>query len=217
MASNSPQLVLPGNETVTAGSTLAIGGIAYSDSFASANPGAMYLRIWDSAGLLSATDAAGANCSRVRYRAITLGASYADVTAVLASLSYAAAARRGPTASTSICGTRPGVKPPAVSRYREHKQRGQSRPPTVDRCGQRDWNAGGNWSAARRRPAAIRRTFPGGTPNNPVLSGATLTGETISLTRWQWRRRFGALLRCHAWVPAPCCGMSPTRRCRSRR
>ena len=52
----------------------------------------MYLHVWDSAGLLSATNAAGALLPGSGTDAITLSASYADITAVLASLSYAAAA-----------------------------------------------------------------------------------------------------------------------------
>jgi len=183
MASNSPQLTLPASETISAQATLAVSGISYTDSFAAANPGAMYLHVWDSAGLLSGANAAGALVPGSGTGSITLSASYADVTAVLASLSYAAAATAGSDSIQFELWDQAGVEttgsiPVSVTAA----SGGATLTDTWTGAVSGDWNAEGNWSAGSAPASGTEAVIPGGTPHTPSLSGATLSGETVTLT-----------------------------------
>jgi len=89
-----PALHEPGGESVAAGGTVAVSG-SYSDSFAAGNPGAMYLHIADCSGTLSATDASGNPVAGSGSNSITVSTDYADVNAVLHSLTYGAGLNGG--------------------------------------------------------------------------------------------------------------------------
>lgn len=84
----------PSSETVAAGGTVAVSG-SYTDSFAAGNPGAMYLHVSDTSGALGATDAAGQAVAGSGSNSITLTTGYADVNAVLHSLTYTAPGMAG--------------------------------------------------------------------------------------------------------------------------
>ena len=84
----------PWSETVAAGGTVAVSG-SYADSFAAGNPGAMYLRINDTAGTLRATDAAGDAIAGSGSNSIALITDYTDINAALHSLTYTAPGSAG--------------------------------------------------------------------------------------------------------------------------
>jgi hypothetical protein len=88
-SSGSPTLTEPSSETVTAGATQSVSG-SYSDSFAAANPGTMFLGITDTSGTLYARDASGNTVAGSGSNSITLNIDYADANAVLTSLTYTA-------------------------------------------------------------------------------------------------------------------------------
>ena len=87
----SPALSEPANETVAPGAMVAVSG-SYSDSFAQQNPGELFIGISDSTGTLTATDASGTAVAGSGTSSIGLSTDYVDVTAILASLHYTAAA-----------------------------------------------------------------------------------------------------------------------------
>jgi len=104
--SGGPTLTLPASEQVAAEGTIAVAGASYTDGFAESNPGAMYLNIADTSGILSAfypgsagtIEAGGSN-------SITFQGSYADVDDIINSLTYAGAETTGATAITIDPGT----------------------------------------------------------------------------------------------------------------
>ena len=94
-SSSGPALSEPASETVAAGAQVAVSG-SYSDSLAAGNPGALFLGISDSSGTLSATNASGAAVAGSGTNSIRLNTDYADVNAILQSLTYTAGSSGGP-------------------------------------------------------------------------------------------------------------------------
>ena len=182
MPTNSPQLTLPPGETIGTGGTIDVSGIGYADSFAAGNPGAMYLHIVDSAGLLSATNAAGVLVPGSGTNAITVSASYADITAVLASLTYAAPATAGGDSISFDFWNQAGVETTGSIPVTVGTGSGSgSGTETWLGSVSSNWNNGANWSTGTVPVSGDTIVIPGGTPNTPALSGATLTGEHITL------------------------------------
>jgi hypothetical protein len=89
-----PVLTEPSSVSVAAGGTVAVSG-SDSDSFAQANPGALYLGISDTGGTLTATDASGHAVAGSGSNSIALSTDYVDVNAILGSLHYTAGASGG--------------------------------------------------------------------------------------------------------------------------
>ena len=92
---SGPVLTVPGNETVSASATLAIGGVSLRDAFAAANAGNLMLNVWDSSGKLTMKNASGASLPGSGSGSITYSGSYAAIVAALSSLSYTAAGQVG--------------------------------------------------------------------------------------------------------------------------
>lgn len=82
-----PTLTLPLSEQVPGNGTESVSGISYVDTAAASNPGAMYLRVSDSSGALSATSA-GSTLPGSGTNTLTLSATYNVVSAALSSLKY---------------------------------------------------------------------------------------------------------------------------------
>ena len=181
--SGSPALTEPAGETVAAGATLPVSG-NYSDSFAAGNSGAMFLGITDSSGTLSATNAAGQVVAGSGTDSITLNADYADVNAVLKSLTYTAGSASGSDSINFDIWNQAGVEttdtvPVTITAG------GGSNPPPVSETWtgavSGDWNTAANWSGEAVPTSGDTVTIPGGIANAPTLSNATLSGETIAL------------------------------------
>ena len=100
-APTGPVITVPASESVAAGTTKLIGGIAIADSFAASNPGTMVLNLTDITGLLTITDASGNKAAGSGTDAITFVGTFAQLTTELAHLSYTAASSVG-TDSISI-------------------------------------------------------------------------------------------------------------------
>ena len=92
---SGPQLTAPGSEILPAGTATAVSGITLNDSFAAGNAGAMAFSVWDSNGTLTMQNAAGATVAGSGGTSITYNATYANVVAALASLSYTSGAAGG--------------------------------------------------------------------------------------------------------------------------
>jgi hypothetical protein len=93
---SGPTLTEPSSETVAAGGSVAVSG-SYSDSFAQGNPGDLFVGISETSGTLSATDASDHPVAGSGSNSIALSTDYADLNAVLGSLTYNAAANGGST------------------------------------------------------------------------------------------------------------------------
>lgn len=182
MATSSPQLTLPSSETIGAQATLAISGIDYSDSFAASNSGAMYLHVWDNAGLLSARNSAGALVPGSGTNSITLSVPYADVAAVLASLTYTAAATGGSDSISFDLWDQAGVETTGAIPVAVVTGSGAATADTWTGVVNGDWTNGANWSSGAVPTSGDQVVIPGGTPNTASLAIGTLAGETISLT-----------------------------------
>src|SRR5579859_8062535 len=99
--SSTPSIILPSSELIASDATIAITGASYIDSFAAGNPGAMYLAIsatsgdlfgyYSASGGVPGADAAPGNGTG----AIIFQGSYADVTDIINSLTYAATVASG--------------------------------------------------------------------------------------------------------------------------
>ncbi|HET8997711.1 MAG TPA: hypothetical protein VFN42_13670, partial [Acetobacteraceae bacterium] len=178
MTSSSPNLAEPSGEQVAPGGTVAVPG-GYSDSFAQANPGMLYLDITDSSGLLSADDAGGNPVAGSGSSTIALSATYADVNAILGSLHYTAG---GSSGSDSIqvqvwnqAGTETtGAVPVTIAAGGGTTDRWNG---TVSS----DWNNAANWSTGAVPTSGDTVQIYGNNPHDPTLSNATLTGETIDI------------------------------------
>jgi hypothetical protein len=176
-----PALTEPTSETVAASGTLAVSG-SYSDSFAAANAGAMFISISDSSGTLRATDATGHAVSGSGTGNITLTASYADVNAVLKSLSYSAGATAGSDNIHFDIWNQAGVETTdTIPVTINAGGTGGGATETWTGALNSDWNNAGNWSGGAVPVSGDNVIIGGGTPNNATLSNATLTGETITL------------------------------------
>jgi hypothetical protein len=90
-----PTLGLPASENVQPSGAVLVRPLSYTDSYAAGNPGAMFLRISDSAGTLTALDASGTPLPGSTTQMITLNGSYAQVTTALNSLHYIAPTTAG--------------------------------------------------------------------------------------------------------------------------
>ncbi len=90
-----PVITVPASESVTAGTTTAIGGVSIADSFAASNPGTMALNLSDSSGLLTITDANGNKAPGSGTNAISFSGTFAQLSTELANLSYTASANSG--------------------------------------------------------------------------------------------------------------------------
>lgn len=172
-----PTLILPASEQVTTGSTTDISGVSYTDSFATGNPGDLYLQISDDVGTLSATDSAG-TVSGSGTNSIVLSAPYADIVDALGSLTYTAPASTGTDAisfdiwdqaGTQTTGSIPvGIAAP-----------GGGATETWSGAVSSDWNVAGNWSAGAVPSAGDTAVIAGSTANYPILANTTLNNETI--------------------------------------
>lgn len=175
---SDPTLTLPPFEQVTPSSTTPISGTSYSDSFAASNPGDLYLGISDSSGALSATDSEGA-APGSGSDAITLSASFADITDILNSLTYTASSAAGSdTISFDIwdqAGTETTGSIPVTM-----ASGGNTETWTGATSG--DWNTASNWSGGAVPTSGDTAIVPSGTETNvPTLSNATLNGETVTI------------------------------------
>jgi hypothetical protein len=178
---DSPSLTLPASENMSSDGTVAVTGANYSDSFAQSNPGSMYIGISDESGLLYAWYP-GTNgevaVSGFGSDAISFSGSYADVQAIINSLTYVATVNSGSDdihydawnqAGVETTGDVPvTIQPVAAS---------DTWLGTVSA----DWNAGANWSAGAPPVSGDSVAIPAGTPFDASLANATLNGETIIL------------------------------------
>lgn len=179
-----PALQLPSYEQVASDGTVAVTGVNYSDSFAAANPGALYLGITDSSGTLNAVNAAGQAVAGSGTNSITLTADYADVNAVLSNLTYTAGNAAGSDSITIAVWNQDGVET-ANSIPVTIAAAGGDPPPMAETWTgvvSSDWNTAANWSGDAVPASGASVTIPGGTANAPMLSNATLSGETITLS-----------------------------------
>ena len=178
MPTSSPSLTLPASESIAAGGTVAVSGIRYMDDFAAGNPGLMYLRISDATGVLSAVNSAGVPVAGSGTNTITLNVSYADVTAVLASLDYASGSTAGSDTISFDLWDQAGVETSGTIAVAIGSA---GTTETWTGAVSSDWNTGGNWSGGVVPASGDTVNIPGGTPNQASLSNATLTGEAIAL------------------------------------
>ena len=171
-------LTLPASEQVAQGSTTDISGITYNDSFAAGNPGEMYLGITDNSGDLSATDSAGA-VPGSGTNAITLDATYADVQAILSSLTYIAP---GSAASDTISfdlWDQDGVE--STGTIPVSLSSGGTTETWTGAANDGQWDTAGNWSNNAVPTSGDTVLIAPATTNVPTLSDATISGETIVL------------------------------------
>jgi filamentous hemagglutinin len=180
--SSGPALSEPASETVAAGATQAVSG-SYSDSTAASNPGAMYLGITDSSGTLYATNASGSVVAGSGTGRITLNTDYADVNAVLKSLTYTAGVGAGSDSISFDIWNQAGVEttdtvPVSIT---SGASGGGSSTDTWTGAVSDNWNTAGNWSGNAVPVFGDSVIIPDDTPNNATLSNATLSGQTITL------------------------------------
>ena len=179
---SDPTLTLPSSEEVSAGSTTPISGISYSDSFAASNPGQLYLDITDSSGTLSATDSEGA-APGSGSDAITLSASYADITDILNSLTYTAASTPGSDTISFDIWDQAGIQttgsiPVGIAAA------GGGATETWTGATSGDWNTASNWSGGTVPSSNDTAVITDITQTNvPTLATATPVGETIIVTQ----------------------------------
>ena len=178
-ADTAPVLTLPGAEDLTAGQTMDVLGVSYSDPLGSTAAGSMHLTVAAHSGTLAATGSDGNPISGSGSVTLSLSGSYAEINRVLASLSYEASGTAGSDTidftvfdqgGTETSGTLPIsiIAPP-------------SRP--MDNwtgAAGRDWGNAANWSNGVPGDN-YRVSIPGTAPASPVLSDATVNGEVITL------------------------------------
>jgi hypothetical protein len=180
--SSTPTLSEPASETVAAGATEAVSG-SYSDSFAASNPGSLFLSISDSSGTLSATNASGAVVAGSGTNSISLNTDYADVNAILNSLTYTASTSGGSDSISFDIWNQAGVEttdtvPVTVT---TGVSGGGGSTETWTGAVSSAWNTAANWSGDAVPISGNTVIIDGDTPNTAILSDATLTGETITL------------------------------------
>jgi hypothetical protein len=98
-------LTLPSPQTVTAGATHAISGIAVSDAWAASNPGTMAVNVWDDAG-----DGTISVPGRAASGSLTISGTLAQVNAALAALSFTAGSKPGSDGITVDAWNQAGVE-----------------------------------------------------------------------------------------------------------
>jgi fibronectin-binding autotransporter adhesin len=182
--SSDPTLTLPASEQVASDGTIAVTGASYTDSFAQSNPGAMYLNIEDTSGVLSgyypaqgsvpSADSAGNGTN-----AITFQGSYADVQDIINSLTYAATTASGTDSIDFDIWNQAGVETTGTIPVTIGGTANASETWTGASSG--DWNTPSNWSGGAVPASGDTVVIPDGTKNTASLSNATLTGETIQL------------------------------------
>jgi len=176
--SDAPSLILPSSEQIASEGTIAITGASYSDGFAAGNPGAMSLAISDTSGDLYGFSSAGALPDNGTGTILFQG-SYADVTDIINSLTYAATAATGTDDIHFDIWNQAGVEttgdiPVSIG--------------TADSIDSwngsvsSDWNTGANWSTGAPPVSGDSVVVSAGTPFDASLSDATLTGETITVS-----------------------------------
>lgn len=175
----NPVLTLPSLKKVIPGSMTDITGVDYSDSFAAANPGFMYLSVSDSLGSLTAIDSAG-HLGGPGQHTITLSASYADVTAVLHSLAYTAPTGAGSDTLRFDIWNQAGVETTGSIPVSIVAALGKTE--TWTGAVSSDWNTPANWSGNAVPTTGDTLNIPGGTPNSAALANAILSAETITLS-----------------------------------
>ncbi len=181
MASSSPQLSLPPSETISAPGTVSLAGLGYADSFAATNAGVLYLHIWDGTGLLSATDGQGGVVAGSGTNDIALNAGYAEISAILTSLSYSTA---GSAAADTIhfdLWNQSGTETTGSIRITIGAP-GPNPVETWTGMVNAHWDNGANWSTGQVPQTGDQVEIPGGTQFAPSLTGSVLIGETIGLT-----------------------------------
>ncbi len=99
---STPVLTMPATEQAIAGSASAVSGISLNDPYAAYNLGALYLNVTDSKGLLSMTDWAGNTILGSGTTSITYQATFINIEAALASLTYQAASAGSDTIAITI-------------------------------------------------------------------------------------------------------------------
>ena len=186
-SNTDPVLQLPSYEQVVADGTVAVAGESYSDSFAESNPGSLYLGVSDRNGLLYGfyPAAGGAEAPGSGTNSIVFRGSYAEVEAIINSLTYVATASGGTdeirydiwnqagvettggVPVTIAAGGSPGPAPIAE---------------TWTGAVSSAWNTAGNWSGGVVPISGDTITIAGGTPNLATLSNEVLNGETIVLS-----------------------------------
>ena len=181
-APNSPALTEPAGETIAAGGVVSVSG-SYSDSFAAGNSGAMYLGISDASGTLRATNAAGQAVAGSGTDSIVLNADYADVNAVLKSLTYTAGGAAGSDSIQFDLWNQAGVETTDTVPVAILSSGGGGAPMSETWTGavSGDWNTAANWSGDAVPVGGDSVIIPGAIANTPTLSNATLSGETITL------------------------------------
>ncbi len=178
----APSLTLPPAETVSAGGSIDVAGISFADSFASTNPGAMYLRISDTTGTLYASGGSGAAISGSGSTSLTLNGSYAQVNLALASLRYTAGGHARSDTIRFDLWDQAGVETTgSLGVTINAGSGGGGTTETWTGAVSSDWNTPANWSGNRVPTSGDTADIPGGTPNNGTLSNATLSNETIVL------------------------------------
>ena len=184
-----PTLTLPASEQVSPDGTIAVTGASYTDSFAQSNPGAMYLGITDSDGTLigyypdaSGHAVSGAEAAGSGSDAIGFSGSYADVEAILNSLTYVAGSTTGSDdihfdiwnqAGVETTGTVPVTVSGSTAGISE----------TWTGAVSGDWNTAGNWSGGVAPGAGDTAVIQGGPANMPTLSAGILNQETLVLSQ----------------------------------
>ncbi|HUN40848.1 MAG TPA: hypothetical protein VMU81_11190 [Acetobacteraceae bacterium] len=177
----SPAITEPAGETIAAGATLSVSG-SYADSFAAGNAGALYLGITGSSGTLHATNTAGQAVAGSGTDSIALTADYADVNAVLKSLTYTAASATGSDSINFDIWNQAGVETTDTVPVTITAGGGGLTSETWTGAVSSDWNTAANWSGGAVPASGDSVTIPGTTTNIPTLSNATLNGETITLS-----------------------------------
>ena len=183
-SATDPALQLPSYEQVVSDGTVAVTGVTYTDSFAAANPGSLYLSITDSSGTLNAINAAGQPVAGSGTNSIALNADDTDVNAILNSLTYTAGSAAGSDSIAVTIWNQDGVE--TVNTVPVTITAGGGDPPplaeTWTGAVSSDWNTAANWSGDAVPAGGDSVTIAGGTANAPTLSNATLSGETITLS-----------------------------------
>jgi hypothetical protein len=181
---STPALSEPASETAAAGATEAVSG-SYSDSFAASNPGSLFLSISDSSGTLSATNASGAVVAGSGTNSISLNTDYADVNAILDSLTYTAGSSSGSDSIGFEVWNQAGVETtdtvPVTVTTGVSTGGGGGVTETWTGAVSSAWNTAANWSGDAVPTSGDTVIISGDTPNEATLSNATLTGETITL------------------------------------
>ena len=177
--STTPVLHEPVGETLAASGSVAVSG-TYSDGFAQSNTGQLFLGISDGTGTVSAHDASGRLVAGSGTGAIAVNVGFGDLSAILKSLTYTAAA--GASADTisfdiwNQAGTETtGAVPVTITGAVTSATR------TWTGTASGNWNTAQNWSGGGVPTAGNTVIIPGGTPFSATLANATLTGETIDL------------------------------------